>query len=76
MKAALYGDIVGHSDFELNLRPPGTSVWKSMPLHRLASLWVDAEESTWDIQESLDHVMKVGDIGIVAHAFFEYSNAA
>ena len=23
MKAALYGDIMGHSDFELNLRPPG-----------------------------------------------------
>lgn len=23
MKASLYGDIMGHSDFELNLRPPG-----------------------------------------------------
>ena len=42
MTSALYGDIAGHSDFELNLQPP--------------------EESTKDIQESLDALMKAEDI--------------
>ena len=42
LTSALYGDIAGHSDFELNLHPP--------------------EETTQDIQESLDALMKSEDI--------------
>merc|ERR1712006_73550 len=38
IKAGLYGDAVGHSDFQLNLRQP--------------------EESTRDVEESLDALLK------------------
>ena len=40
--SAVYGDIVGHSDFEMNMQPP--------------------EESTKDIEESLDALMKAENI--------------
>lgn len=39
IKAGLYGDIVSHSDFQMNLRPP--------------------EESTHDIEKSLDALLKL-----------------
>ena len=46
MTSALYGDVVGHSDFEVNLRPP--------------------EETSANIQESLDALAKSEDIKLKA----------
>ena len=55
MKAALYGDVVRHSDFEINLRPPGPP--RSYHLCDFDAHH-HAEESNREIQQSLDRLTK------------------
>ena len=60
MKAALYGDIVEHSDFELNLRPPGTLLLLLFSIGlNLFAVFHLAEQSTEQIREEIDSITKV-----------------
>ena len=58
MKAALYGNLVGQSDFEINLKPPGTLACASLVINLWCSIAFSVQ-STDVVEESLDNIMKV-----------------
>lgn len=62
LTGGLYGDIVSHSDFQVNLKPPGASIFLSK-LIKACHLYIDfsyslAEETTRDVETSLDALLR------------------
>jgi hypothetical protein len=55
--AGLYADVVEHSDFQLNLRPPGRPFAAYSSSDVLLLLWL--EEKLRDADRNLDAIMKV-----------------
>ncbi len=58
LAAGLYGDIVGHSDFQMNLRPPGIGS-PFIPSSQQQSEPCFTEEATHDVETSLQALLKV-----------------